>query len=309
MNKYLITGVNGFVGRYFVEYLQQVEPDAAVFGVDIAEQCDMPITYCKLNLNDGQETSTAIKKWRPDYIVHLASISSVGQSWENPAECFQNNTNIMLNLLGAVLEHGLKTRLLSVGSSEEYGAYSAMEMPLREDFKLKPQNPYAVAKVSQEMLCGVYASLGVDVLMTRSFNHIGPRQSDRFVVPSFIKQLVSISRGEQSTMMVGNIDVARDFTDVRDVVSAYYAILYKGRTGEVYNVCSGASHKLSEIIQLTERILGIQADVRVDESRLRPNDVMLICGDNAKLKTELAWSQKYGFEQTIENIVRYWQEN
>lgn len=130
----------------------------------------------------------------------------------------------MLNILEAVRKQNLKTRILSIGSSEEYGEYASQEMPLKETYKLNPLNPYAVAKVSQEMLCKVYTVLDVDVVMTRSFNHIGPRQSDRFVVPSFIKQLVTISQGKQEVMSVGNIEVARDFTDVRDVVAAYYAI-------------------------------------------------------------------------------------
>ena len=309
MSKYLITGVAGFVGRYFVEYLNANEPDAKIMGLDMADSCDMPIEYRKVNLTDKGTTLSVIEGFAPDYIIHLASISSVGQSWQNPEQCFKNNTDIMLNILEAVKSCGLKCRVLSIGSSEEYGEYASCDMPLKETYKLSPLNPYAVAKVSQEMLCKVYGALGVDIVMTRSFNHIGPRQSDRFVIASFIKQLVAISQGKQEFMSVGNIEVSRDFTDVRDVVAAYYTILHRGKSGEVYNVCSGSSHKLSEIIKIAEDILGIKADIRVDEARLRPNDVMLVSGDNTKLKKELAWSQKYNFEQTIKDIVKYWQQN
>ena len=309
MSRYLITGVQGFVGRYLVEYLQVREVDAKIAGIDIAKESDMKIEYHSLDLSDKGQTAQIIQSFKPDYIVHLASISSVGQSWQDPAQCFKNNTNIMLNILEAVRQQNLKTRILSIGSSEEYGDYEVEQMPLSEDYKLEPQNPYAVAKLSQEMLGKVYTALGVDVVMTRSFNHIGPRQSDRFVVPSFIKQLVAISEGKQTQMQVGNIDVSRDFTDVRDVVAAYYTILHKGKSGEVYNVCSGHAHKLSEIITTAENILGIKANIEVDRNRLRPNDTMLIFGNNQKIKEELGWQPQYSFEQTIKDIITYWQQN
>ena len=305
MSRYLITGVQGFVGRYLVEYLQAREVDAKIAGIDIAKESDMKIEYHSLDLSDKGQTAQIIQSFKPDYIVHLASISSVGQSWQDPAQCFKNNTNIMLNILEAVRQQNLKTRILSIGSSEEYGDYEVEQMPLSEDYKLEPQNPYAVAKLSQEMLGKVYTALGVDVVMTRSFNHIGPRQSDRFVVPSFIKQLVAISEGKQTQMQVGNIDVSRDFTDVRDVVAAYYTILHKGKSGEVYNVCSGHAHKLSEIITTAENILGIKANIEVDRNRLRPNDTMLIFGNNQKIKEELGWQPQYSFEQTIKDIITY----
>ena len=269
----------------------------------------MPIAYHSVDLNNAIQTEQIIQSTIPDYILHLASISSVGQSWQNPALCFKNNTDIMLNILEAVRKQNLKTRILSIGSSEEYGEYASQDMPLKETYKLNPLNPYAVAKVSQEMLCKVYTVLDVDVVMTRSFNHIGPRQSDRFVVPSFIKQLVTISQGKQEVMSVGNIEVARDFTDVRDVVAAYYAILHRGKSGEVYNVCSGHTRKLLEIIAVAEQILGIKANIQVDKTRLRPNDAMFICGSSKKINEELGWFPKYSFEQTIKDIVTYWQQN
>lgn len=309
MSRYLITGVQGFVGRYLVEHLQAREVDAKIAGVDIAKESEMKIEYHPLDLSDKGQTAQIIQSFKPDYIVHLASISSVGQSWQDPAQCFKNNTNIMLNILEAVRQQNLKTRILSIGSSEEYGDYEVEQMPLSEGYKLEPQNPYAVAKLSQEMLGKVYTALGVDVVMTRSFNHIGPRQSDRFVVPSFIKQLVAISEGKQTQMQVGNIDVSRDFTDVRDVVAAYYTILHEGKSGEVYNVCSGHAHKLSEIITTAENILGIKANIEVDRNRLRPNDTMLIFGNNQKIKEELGWQPQYSFEQTIKDIITYWQQN
>lgn len=301
MSKYLITGVAGFVGRYFVDYLQQNEQNATIIGIDVISECNMPIIYKQLDLNNSNTLEKLISEHKPDYIVHLASISSVGQSWQDPAYCFNNNTNIMLNILNSVKELELKTRILSIGSSEEYGSSSEI---LREDMPLNPQNPYAVAKVSQELLCKLYAqNMNIDVIMTRSFNHIGPRQSERFVVPSFMRQLVNISQGKENKMLVGNIEVARDFTDVRDVVNAYYKILHEGKRGEVYNVCSGKAYRLKEVIAIAEEVLGIKANIEVDSSRLRPNDVMLIQGDNTKLVNELSWQPTYEIKQTISDIL------
>lgn len=300
--KYLITGVAGFVGRYFVEYLRTHELDAEILGVDIAPTCMLPLQkYVSMNLADKTATAEIMNDFAPDYVVHLASISSVGQSWQAPAECFENNTGIMLSILEAIVQNKLKTRVLSIGSSEEYGN---AEMPLKEGMSLNPQNPYAVAKVSQELLGQLYAqSMGAEVVMTRSFNHIGPRQNERFVVPSFMRQLVNISQGAENKMLVGNINVARDFLDVRDVVNAYYKILHNGKNGEVYNVCSGRAYKLREIIDMAEEILAIKANIEVEAARLRPNDVMLILGDNSKLKQELGWQPQYEIKQTIKDIL------
>lgn len=300
--KYIITGVAGFVGRHLVEHIQKNEPFSEILGIDIAATCSLPIQrYCSCNLSDKQATSAMVKDYAPDYIVHLASISSVGQSWQNPSHCFKNNTDIMLSILDSVAENHLRTRILSIGSSEEYG-YSAE--PLREDMPLNPQNPYAVAKVSQELLGKLYAqSMGVNVVMTRSFNHIGPKQSDRFVVPSFMRQLVNIKNGAENKMLVGNINVARDFLDVRDVVDAYYKILHNGQNGEVYNVCSGRAYQLRELISLAENLLDIRANIEIDPTRLRPNDVMLIVGNNGKLRSALNWQPHYDMKQTITDIL------
>lgn len=304
--KYFITGVGGFVGRYLVEYLQKREPDAVIIGADITPTCNLPVQYYQLDLNNREKTAEILTATAPDYVVHLASISSVGQSWQNPSACFTNNTSIMLNLLDIIAQNKMSARVLAIGSSEEYGAG---KMPLHEDMPLNPQNPYAVAKVSQELLCKLYAqSMGVDVVMTRSFNHIGPRQSERFVVPTFMRQLLDIYQNKTDKMSVGNIDVARDFLDVRDVVAAYYAILHQGAKGEVYNVCSGKSYTLRKIIGIAENILHIKAKIEIEQSRLRPNDVMLIVGDNSKLCRELQWRPQYDIEQTINDIIEHMKE-
>lgn len=306
--KYLVTGVNGFVGRYFVECLHKHEPEADVLGIDITQGTMVAdISYRQLDLCNSEQVDTLLNEYNPDYIVHLAAMSSVAQSWQEPAKCFLNNTSAFLNLAEAVRLYGLNCRILSVGSSEEYGIYNE---PMQEIFNLHPKSPYSVARLSQEYLSKLYVDrFGTDIVMTRSFNHIGPRQSDRFVIPSFIKQLVAISQGAENKMLVGNIDVIRDFTDVRDVVEAYYLIIKQGKMREVYNVCSGQGRKLREIIETTAELLNIKPNITVDESRVRPNDMLRVVGDNTKLKTQLGWKQKYSLAETLQDIIDYWKHN
>ena len=207
-----------------------------------------------------------------------------------------------LNLADAVRDLGLPCRILSVGSSEEYGRY---DEPVQEDFALHPKSPYSVARLSQEYLSKLYVDhYGTDIVMTRSFNHIGPGQSTRFVIPSFIEQLVAISKGNQENkMMVGNIDVIRDFLDVRDVVEAYYKIIKNGKTREVYNVCSGVGTKLRDIIETTAKQLNIIPNIEIDPERVRTNDTPVVIGNNDKLKTKLNWEQQYSLQQTIQDII------
>lgn len=303
MKKYFITGINGFVGKYFVDYVHGVEPDSDIMGVDLGETSKTKdIKYKSLNLCDEKAVHNTIEQYKPDYIVHLAAVSSVAKSWEDPAGCFLNNNAAFLNLAEAIRKTEINARILSVGSSEEYGIY---DKPMKENFVLHPKSPYSVARLSQEYLSKLYVDrFGLDIVMTRSFNHIGPGQSTQFVVSSFIDQLVDIADGKtENKMMVGNIDVARDFTDVRDVVDAYYKILTCASNRQVYNVCSGKATKLRDIIDMASNKLQIKPNIIIDKSRLRSNEIMVVVGDNTKIKSELGWKPKYTLEQTISDII------
>lgn len=303
MKKYLVTGINGFVGKYFVDYVRNTESDSDVMGVDLADVSKVKdVKYKSLNLCDATGVYDVVSDYKPDYVVHLAAVSSVAKSWDDPAGCFLNNNAAFLNLAEAIRKSDVKSRILSVGSSEEYGIY---DEPMQENFVLHPKSPYSVARLSQEYLSKLYVDrFGLDVVMTRSFNHIGPGQSTQFVVASFINQLVNIAdKKSENKMMVGNIDVARDFTDVRDVVDAYYKILTRAPNRQVYNVCSGKATKLRDIIDMASDKLQIKPNVVVDKSRLRSNEIMVVVGDNTKIKSELGWKPKYTLEQTISDII------
>ncbi len=311
MKKYLITGCCGFVARYFVELLRS-EGGAEIVGVDIPQRCVLEaedFRYERMNLTERHDIYRLLESFRPDYIVHLASVSSVADSWKAPVESFVNNTNIFLNIADGVRELKLNSRILSVGSSEEYGNRPVSDMPLREDYQLRPNNPYSVARVSQELISKLYAdSFGVDIVMTRSFNHIGPSQRDVFVVPSFVKQLVEIKRCGGGVMKTGDISIVRDFLDVRDVVKAYHKILLSGAKGEVYNVCSGEGVSLESVICEISSILEVKPRVELDPSRVRPADNAVIIGDNSKLVSTLGWKRSYTLNDTLKDMVAFAQE-
>ena len=226
MEKILITGLSGFVAKHFLDYLENSHIRIQVLGLDIqpisivSDFKYIDFSYACVDLLQEEDIERILFQFQPEYILHLASYSSVAFSWKNPILSFQNNVNIFLNLLEVIRKYSLGTRILSIGSSEEYGNINTSDIPLKETSRLDPLSPYAVARVSQEMLSRLYAnSYNQDIVMTRSFNHIGPGQSDVFVVSSFVRRALEAKlAGEQNIKLtVGNIDIIRDFLDVRDV--------------------------------------------------------------------------------------------
>jgi GDP-4-dehydro-6-deoxy-D-mannose reductase len=307
--KYLITGVSGFVARHFIDLLEKVEDDADVLGIDIAApRYAYGHAFSAVDMLDYGSLERAIVGYSPDFVLHLASFSSVARSWERPAECFSNNTNIFLNLAEAVRKRGSKPRILSIGSSEEYGIVDARDIPLREDNRLNPISPYAIARYAQEQLSLIYArSYGMEIIITRSFNHLGPGQEPIFAIPSIAKQFAEAPSGGIVELRVGDISVVRDFLDVRDVVKAYYTLLHDGERGEIYNVCGGKGHSISDIIEMLGRISGKAYRTVVDPSRVRPNDNMVIVGDNAKIRGRFGWAPERDLKQSLLDIYAEFQ--
>lgn len=312
--KYLITGVSGFVSSYLVEQLAVLNTEHEVWGVDVREPDPVfsnqhsHLQFCKVSLLDRDALHALLCKFQPDRIIHLAARSSVAFSWEHPVECFLNNTNIFLNLVETVREIGLQCRILSVGSSEEYGVVSPQEMPLSEDRCVAPLNPYAVARVAQEHISKVYAQgYGLSIICTRSFNHLGPRQPDNFVVSSFVRQAVEVSLGRRQSITCGKLDIVRDFIDVRDVVKAYLLLIENGMPGQVYNVCSGHGTDLATLLEQICRLVRIPLDWTIDKSLIRPMDNPVIVGDNCRLSS-LGFKLVYNLEYSLRDIVSYWQQ-
>ncbi len=315
MEKYLVTGFSGFVAKHFLDFLDEQKVLAYVLGVDIHppefnihEFKDVRCSFEQTDLLNKDRVDNIIYQFQPDYILHLASFSSVAFSWKNPVTSFANNTNIFLNLLEQVRRMNLDCRILSIGSSEEYGNVNEADIPLHEDQLLNPTSPYAVARVSQEMLSKLYVdSYGMDIVMTRSFNHIGPGQKDIFVISSFAKQLVDISKQEgDKKLITGDISIIRDFVDVRDVVRAYCLLLKKGKKGEVYNICSGEGTSLKEIIDKMASILNVDISIRKNENLIRPNDNHIIIGSNEKIKQDTGWQREISLDKSLKDIILYW---
>ncbi len=315
MKRLLITGFSGFVSRHYLDHLKAKGEAYQVLGVDVNPPKFSPESYApvlqiefmSVNLLDEEKVGAMIADFRPDLVLHLASFSSVAYSWEHPAECFHNNTKIFLNLAEAVRAAGLmECRILSVGSSEEYGNVSEDEMPLREDRKLYPVSPYAVARVAQEMLAKVLVEgYGMKILLTRSFNHMGPYQDQRFVVPSFIKRIMEIrdagrTEGEIET---GDVSIVRDFVDVRDVVRAYDLLLQNGTPGEVYNICGGKGMTLRGVIDEIANLLGVEVKTKTDPSLVRPGDNHVIIGSSEKIFRELGWEATIPLEKTLKDMI------
>lgn len=317
MKKILITGFSGFVSSYFIEFLEREGIRSSVLGLDVAAPDEsvgaglhyVDCAFRQVDLLDAKAIDNTIYQFQPDYILHLASYSSVAFSWKHPASSFQNNTNIFLNLIESVRKLGLRTRILSVGSSEEYGNSKTGDLVLCEDSTLDPISPYAVARVSQEMLSRVYCtSYGMDIVLTRSFNHIGPRQRDVFVVPSFARQVAEIAKSPQKKGIIatGDLSIVRDFTDVRDVVRAYYMLLKQGVSGEIYNICSGSGVALKDILGMLVQTAAVEVQTITNPDFVRPNDNRVIVGSNEKLRRATGWVPQYALSQSLADIFEYW---
>jgi GDP-4-dehydro-6-deoxy-D-mannose reductase len=320
MKKILITGVSGFVGGHFVDYLTSHEGSLEIHGISRSKPAwdFVNVTSTRLNnhyfhladLNDIPKLKTLIEEIQPDFILHLAAQSSVAESWNSPVVSFMNNTNIFLNIIDTIRLNDNAARILSVGSSEQYGIVSEKDLPLTEDSPQHPANPYAVARVAQEQLARIYAEgYGIDVCSTRSFNHCGPGQSERFVVSGIVKQFVRISRGIQDPVIhIGNGSIIRDFIDVHDVVTAYNILLTKGKRGDVYNICSGNGRTIRSIVLELSEILNIPVEIREEQSQIRPIDNPRIVGSNEKIQKEFGWRPSVSFEETLKTMCTCWDQ-
>ena len=315
MKRMLITGCSGFVSRHFLNYLIENNLSYEVLGVDVnppkfAMEDYAPtlaMSFEQVNLLDKEAVEDMIATFRPDYILHLASFSSVAYSWQHPADCFMNNTSIFLNVTEALRKHDLcDCRLLSVGSSEEYGDVKKEELPLQEDMPLVPVNPYAVARVSQEMMAKVLAdSFGMKIMLTRSFNHMGPFQDERFVIPSFVRRILDIaeSGAKSGEIETGDTSIVRDFVDVRDVVRAYYRLLLDGKAGEVYNICGEKGVSLAEVVDQIADIVGVSVTTRVNPDFVRPGDNQVVIGSAEKIRQDIGWTAEIPLRQTLMDMI------
>ncbi len=307
----LITGGSGFAGTYLVEFLRS-RPDLAVWTSDrtgpnprLGEAA--AARHIKLDLLDPAAARQVLAQVRPDYVYHLAGQAFVGQSWADPWGTLEINGRAQLNLLEAAVAEKLTPRFLAVGSMEEYGRVAPAELPIRETHPLRPDSPYGVSKVTQDMLgLQYFLARGLPVIRVRPFNHIGPRQSRKFVAPAFASQIAAIEAGKQPPVIqVGNLSARRDFTDVRDVVRAYVLALEHGTPGEVYNIGSGESHSIQSLLDRMLQLSSVSITVEIDPARLRPSDVPDVICDATRLRAATGWQPRISLAQSLSDLLAF----
>jgi GDP-4-dehydro-6-deoxy-D-mannose reductase len=306
----LITGVRGFAGPHLIARLRAAI-DWSLYGVSRRAAVNCPdYTPLAVDLLDREQLIGCIAEVRPAYVFHLAAQSHVPTSHNDGGATLTNNIAGQANLLDACRALPEPPRVLIVASGEEYGVARPEEMPLTEDNPLRPTSPYAVSKVAQDYLgLQYFISYGLPVIRVRAFNHIGPGQSDRFVIAAFARQIAEIEAGQREPVVrVGNLEARRDFLDVRDVVNAYFLALTRGEPGAVYNVGSGRAIAISEALDALLSLSSARITVELDPERLRPADVPLVVADNSRLCAATGWRAQIGFKQSLRDILDWWRE-
>jgi len=298
----LVTGASGFVGKALQAYMGEIE---AGHGHAKLEIVPAPAT---LDVCDYSSVLEAVRDAGASHVIHLAARTSVPESISDPASTYAVNFNGTLNVLTALREVAFRGRFLYVSSGDVYGMVPVGDLPIREERLPAPRSPYAVSKAAAELLCGQWErSHDADIVICRPFNHIGPGQDRRFATADFAAQLVGIKRGQLAPVLnVGNIDVTRDFLDVRDVLRAYFLLLERGRRGAVYNVCSGKERSLRSIIELFAARLELDVEIRPDPARIRANEQTRVVGSPEKLIRDTGWAPRETLEDTADRIISYW---
>jgi GDP-4-dehydro-6-deoxy-D-mannose reductase len=309
--KALITGIKGFVGYYLAEHL--LEKNIEIVGTTRGDETDLYVSdnqvpVFHLSFNNADEILDLLNHVKPDVVFHLAGQSNVKKSWEDRALTFHANVNQTIYLLDACVKYQEQRpgfKLLTIGSSEEYGKVESDEIPIKENTPLRPMSPYGASKAAVSMLIQqYYKAFGLHVTHARPFNHIGPRQSLGFVVPDFANQIAQIEKGiNDPSIKVGNLEAIRDFTDVKDIVLAYLKLVQKGHAGEVYNVCSGNGRSIKSILDKLIKISCKDIEVVSDQDRLRPSDVPAFIGCNNKLRQDTEWEPNIAIENSLINIL------
>ncbi len=301
----LITGGTGFVGKYLIQLLTQRGNSVAVLSSGLPSRPEPGVHYYEADVRDRDRVEAVVKEVNPSQVYHLAGITAIGASWANPRVTYEVNFWGACNVFEAAMGLASSARILNVSTSQVY-ARSAEK--LSENSPLAPDSPYSASKAMAELLRIEFQDCKTDGIITaRPFNHTGPGQAPNFVLPSMAKQFVEIEIGlRPPKLSLGNVEIKRDFSDVRDVVEAYALLMEKGRIGEIYNVCSGSTVPLSDIIKMFEAACGREVEVHADPDKIRPNEVDEICGNPGKICSETGWSTAIPLKKTIADLLDYW---
>ncbi|MFQ5736864.1 MAG: GDP-mannose 4,6-dehydratase [Thermodesulfobacteriota bacterium] len=312
MHRVLITGIAGFVGSHLAESLcKKAEVWGTYIGDDLSNLEGVEgLNLVECDLLDNDKVRSLVSEVRPERVFHLAAQSIPSVSFSNPARTLQVNIFATLNLFEAIVDLAPGATVLNIGSGDEYGEVDPALLPVKETAELKPINPYAVSKVTQDLLAFQYnKSKGLKAVRCRPFNHYGPRQSEIFVCSAFARQVAEIEAGIQKERLikVGNLDAAKDFLYVGDVVRAYELLMDRGEYGSVYNVCSGHAVKIRSIVEALISFSGEKIDFAQDSDRKRPTDTVALYGDPSRLSS-LGWSPAWGLEDGLRELLDYWRK-
>ena len=290
-SKVLVTGDSGFIGRHF---------RAAYGGVGLLDAEGI------VDLRDAKRLNIAVAAVQPDAVLHLAAQSSVASSLQDAAGTYEVNFLGTLHLLEALRAIDFKGVFLYVSSADIYGSVAETDLPIHEDLPARPRSPYAVSKLAAEALCYQWSrSCDFRIVMVRPFNQVGPGHDPRFAVPDFARQVIAIKRGTHPPVLTtGDLDVTRDFTDVRDSVRALHRLLEGGHNGEIYNLCTGVERTLSSLVRMLLELAGVTAAVQTDPARLRPVEQRRMAGSYAKIREHLGWEPSIAIETTLADILK-----
>ena len=316
MKKIVITGITGFVGKHLATYLLS-QKSYEIIGTYHSEtslhslqEIKDKVKLQQLDLQNKEAAESLILEEKPDYIVHLAAQASPSKSFSDPVGTITNNIVSEFSLLDVIRSHNLQTRVLIISTGDIYGIIRSSDIPVDEETPLRPGTPYAVSKIAQDYLSLQYhLAYKIDVVRVRPYNHVGPGQKEGYVISDFAKQIAEIEAGKKEPVLsVGNLNAGRDFTDVRDVVRAYDLALQKGESGDVYNIGSGKSRKIADVLDQMLSLSTQKIEVKVDQSKFRPIDVPEIVCDYQKFHKLTGWKPEIPFEKTLENILDYWRK-
>ena len=316
MKKVFITGISGFAGSHLAEYLLS-KKEYDVSGTYLLEESvkrnlgtiKNNLDLIRVDLINNKKVFEIIKSVKPDYVFHLAALPYTGTSFKAPFLTMKNNIASQMNILSAIKDNNLfNTKILVVSSGEIYGLIEKKDLPIDEETKFMPTSPYSVSKITQDFMgLQYFLSYKLKVIRVRPFNHIGPRQSPSFVVSSIAKSIAEIEKGKRKPVIsVGNLSAKRDFTDVRDMVNADTLAIEKGKIGEVYNIGSGRSYRISEVLENLLKLSKIKIKIRVNKNLLRPVDIPELLCDATKFKKITNWKPKIDMSTTLKDTLDYW---
>lgn len=299
--KALVTGINGFVGPYLAEHLR--EKGHKVFGID--KNVENNKNNFRVDLTDFSRVYEVVNEIKPDYIFHLAAISSVKLAKRFPKLAFEVNVNGTKNIMEAVLKSKINPSILITSTADVYGI--PKKTPITESHSVNPISIYAKSKLEQEKIALKYSkNKNLKVVVSRSFTHTGPKQPESFVCSDFAKQIAEIEKGKEPIICVGNLNVKRDFSDVRDIVKAYSLSLEKCEPGEVYNICSEKAYSIEGIVKILLSFSKIKIKIKQEKQRMRKHDIPILLGDCSKFKRITHWKPDITFEKTLRDILDYW---